>query len=283
VNRWWPVALGVGGLALLAFSARPSTVAPFRRKTMNYATRAITWVAQTESRGNYGAQNKNLDGAGLSYGLIQWTQKSGSLGKLLQAMQARDPTAFETVFAPDAARLLAVTTSPYPAVRMSLALWTAPWTSRFDAAGRHPPFQEAQLQAAAASDHWLAAVSVAEILGVWTERAAVLFFDRCVQQGPVQTPKIATRLRDALLAQGRTEVPYYDLLRAFAARCAAPYRRRTQPTELVTPSGKEWRQVGDEWHQFAGTFDLYATIVARSGAILADPSLADVDTRMAVA
>jgi hypothetical protein len=116
---------------------------------MDYATRAITWVAHTESRGNYGAQNKNLDGAGLSYGLIQWTQKSGSLGKLLEVLRARDPAAFDTVFGPDAAKLVAVTTSPYPAVRMSLALWAAPWTSRFEAAGRHPPFQAAQLQAAA--------------------------------------------------------------------------------------------------------------------------------------
>jgi hypothetical protein len=245
---------------------------------MDYATRAITWVAHTESRGNYGAQNKNLDGAGLSYGLIQWTQKSGSLGKLLEVLRARDPAAFDTVFGPDAAKLVAVTTSPYPAVRMSLALWAAPWTSRFEAAGRHPPFQAAQLQAAGASEHWRAAVGVAETLGVWTERAAVLFFDRCVQQGPTAVPKVAARLRDDLVAQGRTTVPYFELLGAFAARCAAPYRRRTRPDD-----GRDWRLVGAEWHRFAGAFDLYASIVARTGAILAEPTLADVDPRRAVA
>lgn len=278
----WPVALGVGGMVLLLALARPAAT-PFRSKAMDYATRAITWVAHTESRGDYGAQNKNLDGAGLSYGLIQWTQKSGNLGRLLQLMQARDPTAFDAIFGPDAARLVTTTTSASSSVRMSLALWAEPWTSRFATAGRHPAFQAAQLEAATASDHWRAAVSIAEVFGVWTERAAVLFFDRCVQQGPVQPPRIAEKLRDDLIAQGRTTVPYFDLLRAFAARCAAPYRRRTQPAELVTASGKEWRLVGTEWHQFAGTFDLYESMVRRTGAILVEPTLADVDPRLAVA
>ena len=73
----WPLVVGIGGLALLAL-VRP-TLPPLRSNNMDFAQRAIAWVAQTESRGDYGAQNRNLDGAGLSYGLIQWTQKSGWL------------------------------------------------------------------------------------------------------------------------------------------------------------------------------------------------------------
>lgn len=279
---WLPIAAGVGAMALIAAvigASKPVEVdghgQPHRRKLMDIADRAIAWVTRTESGGNYGAQNKNLDGAGLSYGLLQWTQRSGNLGKLLLVMQRRDEPAFARIFAPDAALLIATTTAADEAKRMSLRLWEAPWTARFTAAGLHAPFHEAQDAAARASEHWQGAVDVAGVLGVSTERAMVLFFDRAVQQGPVAVVRVAQKLKADLIGTGKPSVPYLDLLRAFSARCALPFRHATRPAELTTTSGKEWRLVGTEWHLFAGTFDLYATIVQRTGKILTDPSLSD--------
>jgi hypothetical protein len=245
-------------------------------KIMDLASRAIDYVARGESGGNYSAQNRNSDGQGLSFGLIQWTQKSGSLGKLLRAMRSVDAAAFDRIFAPDAGTLLAVTTSNSEAVRLSLPLWQEPWTARFKAAGQYRPFQEVQAYAARTGVAWKAALEIAGIFGVQTERALILFFDRANHQGQNGAPKVARELKAELLAQGRTSVPYLELLQAYATRCAAAYHRNSAPSSLVTDSGKVWKQVGSEWHLFAGSADLYAIIVRRTGAILSDPSLSDV-------
>ncbi|MBK9369944.1 MAG: hypothetical protein IPN01_27210 [Deltaproteobacteria bacterium] len=65
-------------------------------------TRIIHRVAVVESGGSYAAQNRNSDGAGLAFGLLQWTQRSGSLGALLRTMSKADPTRFSQVFGADA-------------------------------------------------------------------------------------------------------------------------------------------------------------------------------------
>ena len=50
------------------------------------------------TEGKTDSLNLNRDGNGLSYGIIQWTQRSGSLYKLLGSMQATDPAEFARVF-----------------------------------------------------------------------------------------------------------------------------------------------------------------------------------------
>ncbi len=67
-------------------------------------------VVRHEAGGlNYGAQNRNWDGAGLSYGVLQWTQISGNLGKLLAAMVRADQANFLRIFGEHASELLRVT------------------------------------------------------------------------------------------------------------------------------------------------------------------------------
>lgn len=277
-----PILAGMGALLLVLGASPPSvstSVATFQRsrmKIMDLASRVIDYVARGESGGAYWAQNRNSDGQGLSFGLIQWTQKSGSLGRLLRAMRAVDAAAFDRIFAPDAGTLLAVTTSNSETVRLSLPLWQEPWTARFKAAGQHRPFQEVQAYAARTGAGWKAALEIAGIFGVQTERALVLFFDRANHQGHNGAPKVARDLKAELLAQGLNTVPYMDLLRAYAVRCSASYHRHSVPNSFVTDSGKVWKQVGSEWHLFAGSADLYTIIVRRTGAILSDPSLSDV-------
>ena len=279
-----PLALGLGVLvagALVALSA-PSKPAPSvlgattRRSTvMDIAARVIDYVANGESKGKFWAQNRNTDGQGLSYGLIQWTQKSGSLGKLLGQMNAADPAAFKATFGPDAGLLLKTTSSPTEAVRMSLPLWSEPWTSRFTAAGHVRAFQLAQAEAAKTGASWNAALDISEIFGVWTERSLVLFFDRANHHGGHGARKLANGLKAELTSSGPVRVAYPELLARYARTCAAPYRRTTAPAETTTSSGKTWKKVGDEWHLYAGKADLYAIIVPRTGEILADPALTD--------
>lgn len=242
---------------------------------MDIAARVIDYVANGESKGKFWAQNRNSDGQGLSYGLLQWTQRSGALGKLLGQMNTADPATFKATFGPDAALLLKTTSSPTEAVRMSLPLWSDPWTSRFTAAGHVRTFQLVQADAAATGASWQAALEIAKTLNTWTERALVLFFDRANHHGGYGARKLANGLKAELTSAGPVRVSYADLLARYARTCAAPYRRATAPEQLTTSSGKTWKKVGAEWHLFAGKADLYAIIVRRTAAILADPSLAD--------
>ena len=242
---------------------------------MDIATRVIDYVASGESRGKFWAQNRNTDGQGLSYGILQWTQRGGALGKLLARMSAADSNAFQNVYGPESSKLLRITASPDEATRMSLPLWQEPWTSRFHAAGQVRAFQLAQAELAATGASWNAALDIAETLQIVTERALVLFFDRANHHGGYGAQKIANALLDELTADGPVRVDYDALLAAYAARCAAPYRRTSAPAELVTSGGKTWRQVGDEWHLYAGKADLYAIIVRRTGEILRDEGLDD--------
>jgi hypothetical protein len=246
---------------------------------------AVRWVAGAESgKAAYAAQNRNTDGAGLSYGLIQWTQKSGNLGKLLAAMQRQDPAAFKEVFgggdARVAASLLAVTTAPSADERLRpvpvevpgvpVALWAQPWTQTFADAGKVPAFRAVQEHEAAYGEHMTIAIRAVDILGVASPRALVLAYDRAVQQG---ASSLKHAVWSAKAAQERGITAPTGRLYLFARRCAEGFRSTTEPE-----SGR-WLQVdtpqGTEYHKLAGNVDLYTAITRRTTRILEASDLSD--------
>jgi hypothetical protein len=230
-------------------------------------------IARTSAReGGYDAINPNTDGAGLSFGILQWTQSSGNLGKLLAAMQATDSATFERIFGPSSRTL--IDTMRAGGVRSvgGAYPWQEPWASRFRAAGRTPIFQLVQDEYAKVDPHMQAALEVAKRLKVMTERSMAIFFDTAVQQGPNGAKSIAEAARTALLARGSNAVPYADVLRVYVEKCLDRVRRRSPPAE-DTPG--TWRQVGDEWHRFARDVDLFKAVHRRRTALLTDPLLAD--------
>lgn len=240
---------------------------------MDLAAQVVDYVANGESKGKFWAQNRNSDHQGLSYGIIQWSQRSGALGKLLAQMRGANPATFAQIFGPGADDLVRTTTSPDEATRMSLPLWQEPWTSRFTAAGHIRTFQIVQDEAAVTGASMQAALDLADLFELHTERALVLFFDRANHHGGYGAKKLAT----SFLAKfpGSLHEDPHELLADFAAWCAAPYRRTSAPTQVVVSGGKSWKQVGNEWHLFAGNADLYAIIARRTGEILEDPALSD--------
>ena len=97
--------LGLGmALATRRGPAPTQQEAPRRYTVDELAQFVVEYVAIGESRGRFSAQNRNTDNAGLSFGILQWTQAGGGLGQLLQKMYAADKTAFVDIFGPKIGR-----------------------------------------------------------------------------------------------------------------------------------------------------------------------------------
>jgi hypothetical protein len=234
-------------LPFQSLDAPPPAAAARQPLTIDVKKRIIERIAKFES-GRDGYSAINPDGeyegrfgtghpayhryhVGLSYGLIQFTQDSGLLGRLLVMMRQRDGQAFSQMFGGDpntVQQLIDVTTASGSPSRKSpngrsarvqpvggADLWREPWLSRFRQAGQHVPFQAAQNQLAAEAflDPML---RFAGWLGLDTERALAMVVDRAIQMGrggaaswiisavgPIQTV--------ALRGQALTGLGYGDL------------------------------------------------------------------------
>ncbi|HSO32888.1 MAG TPA: hypothetical protein VLT33_10230, partial [Labilithrix sp.] len=87
---------------------------------------------------------------GLAFGLLQATQRSGELGRLLERLRASDAASFDRIFGAAARELLAVTTAETEATRLhpvgGKALSDEAWRRAFGEAGRHEGFIASQRQ-----------------------------------------------------------------------------------------------------------------------------------------
>lgn len=267
-----PAVLAAGvasGLVLLALASSASAAPSQERKpagrdpwpSPEVARRVILRVAKNE--GDFDSVNLS-DGGGISFGLLQWNQRTGDLGVLLTAMQRAAPQAFAATFGPVSDELTHRLTATDEATRTGPVgghrLADGPWPDRFRAAGKLEVFQRAQLDLAQSGTHFGAAVAVAKMLGMREERALTLFFDTAVQQG-------AAGAKSAARSVLRSGVERESRLTAFAHASADRARRGTRPTRKA-PTGLAWRQVGDEWRLFMGDRDLYALVLRRRLALL---------------
>lgn len=239
----------------------------------DWIDRVVDRVARHEGR--YDSVNRNTDGAGLSFGILQWAQRTGDLGNLLAAMYGADSSAFRKVFGSAAFDLLDTTRRGSLGPVDGAVLWKAPWVERFVRAGRYRPFQRVQRVLATRGEHFAAAKVAAERLGTATERSLALFFDTAVQQGAAAAKKTADRVLDSY--QGRRTAPYLDVLKTYAQ--AAADRARAVGAEPAPPKGAglSWRPAegGAAWHLFAKEIDLYEGIRRRRFSILDDDDLDD--------
>lgn len=314
-----PLLVGVGalGLVVLAAAASPSgrravqqgaeSAGKTAKKLEEKMEALITdWIPTllrktSEHEGNHWSVQANLDGNGVSYGILQWTQKSGSLGRLLREMAATDPAAFGRFFGASWAKLLEVTGRASLETVDGVSLWAEPWVSRFTAAGRWPAFQQVQSRVAAESEYMAGAVEIAKLLGVATERAMTVFYNRTVHQGVSGALGPAKRLV-AWYAEDlkRRPVAGNDVLAQYAWTCASKFRRTTAPARRNynddgniwwSPVTTEWSElatgvyavrrvaVSGVWHAVTGPaskpWSLYDLITKRSSDILTDATLRD--------
>jgi hypothetical protein len=153
--------------------------------------RTILDIVREVARSDSGADTYSSIGIaqpehGLTYGLVRVTQASGRLGSMLGLMQSRDAAAFSATFGPNAAELLAVTTAATAPGRLAPVggepLTSPAWLERFKAAGQVPAFQAAQNEEAV-EGLFRPMLPVASALGMDTDRALAMVFDRVVTMG----------------------------------------------------------------------------------------------------
>ncbi len=183
----------------------------------------------------YGAINANTDGAGLSWGLIQFTQSSGALGEVLTAAEQRDPAQFATVFGADSQALLTTTGAASSEERMKPVaganLWEAPWVARFRAAGAVPACQAAQNQVAI--ERYLdPLLNFAAWITFDSERALAMLYDRSVQQGAGRGPAWIMAVAGPIRSE-RTDLP-----RALTALGHADLRAFQRSVPGLTADGR---------------------------------------------
>lgn len=186
--------------------------------TIEAKVRILRVIGRSESGdGGYSAVNPDTEYAdpnhsaynryhiGLSWGFIQFTQRSGALGSVLERAKARDaalrpsvaasshdadqPPSFEALFGPDWEELLERTDSnhtPNPDDRVAAVagtvLWEEPWLDRFIAAGQVPYVQAAQNEAAIQL-YFDPMLSLARWLGIRSARGLALLVDRAIHMG----------------------------------------------------------------------------------------------------
>jgi len=173
-----PPSGGVDPTKLQAPGEAPAANTPPSNNSngLSPSDRIIDYTARTEGGGRYDAWNPNDAGHGISFGLIQFNQKSGSLPSLLRGMNEANPEKFAQTFGADSNKLL---DESY--VR-SANFNTPEWKSRFQEAGRVPEFQQVQRDLAK-SGYFNPAVAMGKDHGLTSERSQALLFDSCVQNG----------------------------------------------------------------------------------------------------
>ena len=278
-NTHIPLILGsatVLGLGVMALGGS-GAVSEIIDDGLAWAHGIIDRVSRHE--GGFDALNLNSDGAGLSFGMLQWAQEPGSLGVLLQAMYRADPARFQATFGPAHRELVKVTLQGSLAPVGGALLWKQPWVDRFTQAGRDPVFQAVQRRLAVDGPYFKAALECSRILGIRTERSLALFMDAAVQQGA----GFATRLAAKVARVHPPTAGDLATLRVFAEQCGAPFIRRTPPEGPHAKAPRlQWHQVGpSEWHVRAGAFDLYTNVMKRRMGIVEDRSLSDTPIRLA--
>lgn len=137
---------------------------------------------------------------GLSFGYIQFTQDSGSLGKVLKEMAKMNPRKFREIFGYYSDDLLKVTNLKQFTPRINGRkrrvqpvgghdLWEDYWVERFRKAGRDSQFQEAQRRVAM-REYMEPAIKNCKKFGLKSERSLAAMFDRCVHAGAGGARKI---------------------------------------------------------------------------------------------
>lgn len=196
--------------------------------------RALAVTAAFEGHG-YGRAAGNFDDAFVTWGLIGFTLRHGSLGEVIRRCDARHPRLLNRrMGAEKAGELREIVAAPQEAQRAwadgistgsSKAGLRTDWADAFEQLGQARNCRAIQDELAR-ERYWSIALRDIARHGEMTELDAALFFDTAVQNGGVDTTK-AGLIRDALAAAGPT---------------TGAARRRIIATAIADGSNPTWRE-----------------------------------------
>jgi hypothetical protein len=176
--------------------------------------RVLAITAQMEGAGKFAAFNLNTDFAGLSFGIIQWSQSTGRLLEIVGAFRNTDAEAFVRIFGAGdpllCDRLIQHLKKPNGGVVPQVGTTTdsqfnlisSPWVDRFKQAAVVAAWQQAQVSTARkAFEGSLATLREYDTAGlVKSERAVAFMLDVANQFGNGKTMKPAPPSPDRGLA-----------------------------------------------------------------------------------
>jgi hypothetical protein len=210
-------SLAAGTLTIPAKFRLVQQVAPFESGAEGYS--AIDADGEFNDATHSAYQRTHL---GLSWGLVQFNQRGGGLGRVLVACERRAPVLFRETFGKERDRLIHVSTAATEEERIQpvggTPLWHEPWIARFRHAGRVPQFQAAQNEVAIEA-YLDPNLSFAAALGLDSDRALAMLYDRCVHMGNAAARRFVidalTPLRDEAAIHGALQAVGQDSVQAF--------------------------------------------------------------------
>jgi Glycosyl hydrolase family 46/Putative peptidoglycan binding domain len=188
----------------------------------------------------------NFDGAGITWGIIGFNLKSGSLKRVLLAVQASRPELLRQEFGAKTDQLLELlgkTSAQQIAFADSISLGSSkvrlaePWRSAFSAFGSLPEVQAAQL-ALADSAYFQPALKTASDLDLKTELGLALAFDVHVQNGGIKAAARA-QIQEQLAKHpiGSEQDRRVIIANAVADKSAAAFREDVRSRKLTLATG----------------------------------------------
>lgn len=194
------------------------------------ARKIIHLIARTESGDDYSEINPNDNGAGISYGLIQFNQKKGSLYQLFNRMKLKDPDMYSKMFGPYSH--LALLNKGIK----NFDLNTESFKAVLKLAAKYKPFQIAQ-EEIAFEEYFLAAERLSALTGgrLISERAYAVLMDSCVQNGEGNSRMWLKQIMENLPAQtSEKDFLWLFVLKADAGKWAGDRREKLFNSPLLS-------------------------------------------------
>jgi hypothetical protein len=150
----------------------------------------FVWLTSLfEIGGVFQMLNLNTDQCGVSFGILQWSQKPGQLHRFLQACSVREPAEWARIMGGNS--ILDYTAKPNggldargAAIDPAFELTTDPWKSKLQALGASLPIQRVQLDLAAETYRAELAGETSWASKTTSERAFAFLLDLANQFGP---------------------------------------------------------------------------------------------------
>jgi hypothetical protein len=165
-----------------------------------------------ETSGRFSRLNLNTDGCGVSFGLLQWSQRAGRLHELFAACSIRETEEWRRIMGAGASDLLEYTAKPNggvdahgAAVNPAFELTREPWKSRLQALGASAAIQRVQLNLAQQSYENLLRQLRRELPVAASERLVAFLLDLMNQFGPSRVLQFYRTVSDASDAMLRME------------------------------------------------------------------------------